>query len=761
MPIPPARRERPTSAMKTMRITPCLNALWLGFALVALLSSLPVWAAANYSLNLAAGSAQYVLVPANPALTPTQLTLEAWVNIPAAGQLTIASRGDGDYGNITDYIFQLGDDGLGSGTLISFFGAGGWDVSSSSIPLNTWTHVAVTYDGTNKQFYINGLLNGTASRPGSLYSTSGSPLYIGRQGSVCNCNFFNGQLAEVRLWSTVRTASQIQTDMNLSFVGPQPGLVAYYHLNAGSGVTAMDSSGNGNTGTLMNGATWVNATPAFLGASARWEAPAAGTDSVVLAVSPASSAWTVTPNASWLHPGAGMASGTGSADVIFSFDANTGATRSATLAIGGQLLTVTQAGATYVATQPPLATLVTGLNQPLSVAVDGTGNVYIADYLHMAVKEWIAASNTVRQLPIPGLFRPVGLAFDGAGNLYFTDEYYGALNEWIMASNTLVTLSGFYYPGHVAVDAAGNAYVVDPQTFQIDEWSAGSQTTSLLLSGFGGPSGVAVDLADNLYIGDTNVVKKWAPTSNTTSLLFDPFDFPLGAASDVAVDGAGNVYIADGAWSEIRQWSPATLDVSVPVNIYGGLSYPLGIAVDANGNIYIADTHNNCVKELARALVDINPRAEARGAGNDSLPPVLPPTQNLAGPFAPTSDQSWLTITGVTNGIVSFAFSANTGFARTANISLLGQTIPVTQQAAILGTAMTLIGAKLLPNGSFQFAFTNTPGASFSVLSSTDVSLPLTSWTRIGAPSENPPGYYQFTDSPGTNSQEFYVIRSP
>jgi sugar lactone lactonase YvrE len=744
-----------------MRLPRLSNILLRGLAPVALLSSLAACAGGNYSLNLASGSAQYVSVAANPALTPAQLTLEAWVNIPVAGQLTIASRGDGDNGSITDYIFQLGDDGQGSGTLISFFGAGGWDASSSGIPLNTWTHVAVTYDGSSKGFYINGVLNRTVSRGQGLYSTPGSPLYIGRQGSVCNCNFFNGQLAEVRLWNSVRTASQIQADMNLSLAGPQAGLVAYYHLNAGSGGTAADSSGNGNTGTLVNGATWVNSTPAFLGTSARWEGPGAGSDSVVLAVAPASAAWSVSPNASWLHAGAGMASGTGSADVIFSFDANTGATRTATLAIGGQLLMVTQAGASYVATQAPLATLVTGLNEPMSVAVDATGNVYIADYLHMAVKEWIAASNTVRSLPIPGQFRPQGLALDGAGNLFITDEYYGALNEWNMASNTVVTLAGFYYPGHVAVDAAGNAYVADPQTFQVDEWSAGSQSTSLLVSGLGGPSTVAVDLAGNVYIGDTNVVKKWAATSQTTTLLFDPFNFPLGQASDAAVDGAGHVYVADGLWSEIREWSPVTLDVAVPVDIYGGLSYPQGVAVDGNGNIYIADTRNNCVKELARGLVDITPKAEGRSAGSDSLPPVLPPTQNLAGPFAPTSDQSWLTITGVSNGIVSFAFSANTGFARTANISLLGQTIPVTQQAAILGTAMTLTGAKVLANGAFQFAFTNTPGASFSVLSSTDVSLPLNSWTRIGAPSENPAGYYQFTDSANGNAQRFYVIRSP
>jgi PKD repeat protein len=200
------------------------------------------------------GSDQYVQVPANPSLTPSQMTLEAWVAIAAGGGGTIASRGDGSTTN-TDYIFQISNDGSSVGTEVSFFGAGYWDSSTSGIPTNTWTHVAVTYDGTNKLFYINGVLSGTSARPGPLHSTPGSPFYLGIQGSVCQCNLFKGLLSEVRLWNTVRTASQIQVDMNYSS-GSHPGLVAYYHLDEGSGSTANDASGNGNTGTLENNPYW-------------------------------------------------------------------------------------------------------------------------------------------------------------------------------------------------------------------------------------------------------------------------------------------------------------------------------------------------------------------------------------------------------------------------------------------------------------------------------------------------------------------------
>jgi hypothetical protein len=113
-------------------------------------------------------------------------------------------------------------------------------------------------------------------------------------------------------------------------------------------------------------------------------------------------------------------------------------------------------------------------------------------------------------------------------------------------------------------------------------------------------------------------------------------------------------------------------------------------------------------------------------AGNDALPVVLPTTVNMLAPFAPSTDQPWLAITGITNGVVSFSFSANSGPPRTGNILLLGQTIPVTQ--TILPTPQIVSRPQLMGNGVLRFAFTNVSNASFTVLSTTDLSLPLTKW---------------------------------
>jgi hypothetical protein len=158
--------------------------------------------------------------------------------------------------------------------------------------------------------------------------------------------------------------------------------------------------------------------------------------------------------------------------------------------------------------------------------------------------------------------------------------------------------------------------------------------------------------------------------------------------------------------------------------------------------------------------VDPTSKLEGLAAGNDELPVVLPATANLLTPFAPTSDQSWLTIAGIANGVVRFGFTANPGPARTAHINLLGQTISITQ--GLIGTPPNLTGVKTLGNGVIQFSFTNNPSASFTVLTATNISLPLAQWTVVGSATNISSNLFQFTSQPTTNSQQrYYTVHSP
>jgi DNA-binding beta-propeller fold protein YncE len=503
----------------------------------------------------------------------------------------------------------------------------------------------------------------------------------------------------------------------------------------------------------------TQAGPVFtLGSTNLYEGPAAGSDSVVLAVAPNIGLWTATSDSPWLH--VTTSSGTGGTNIIFGFDANAGATRTGTMTIAGQALTVMQAGLTYLQAPGPMTTLASsGLRFPCGVAVDSAGNVYIADFYNNSIAKWAVANNTITTVISSGLNHPSGVAVDRAGNVYIADTGNGAIKEWMPAQNSVTTLvsSGLNWPVSVAVDVWTNVYIADAGNNSISRWTATSGTlTELVSSGLSAPSGVATDVAGNAYIADhaNSAIKEWyAANSLVSPLVPSGLNWPVG----VAVDGSANVYIADTFNDAIKEWTRTTHGVTSLVS--SGLNGPRGVAVDGLGNVYIADSYNGAVKELPRAFVDPTPKLEGPLAGSDTLPPVLPATENLLPPFAPTSDQPWLTITSTSNGTVHFSFTDNiSSTSRTAHITLLGQLISV-NQAGI--TPPKLVGLTRLPNGGLQFAFSNSSGASFCVLSTTNLSLPLADWTIAGTPTNIAPGLFTFSTMPTNAPQRFYRLRCP
>src|SRR5581483_2704010 len=120
------------------------------------------------------------------------------------------------------------------------------------------------------------------------------------------------------------------------------------------------------------------------------------------------------------------------------------------------------------------------------------------------------------------------------------------------------------------------------------------------------------------------------------------------------------------------EWKRATGQF---ISLVTNLRQPNSVAVDRLGNVYYGDA--NSAAERTRAFVDPTLRLEGAAAGFDQLPSVLPAAENLAGLFAPTTDQPWLSFTGATNGVIRFAFSTNSGPSRLAHIAVLGQNIPV------------------------------------------------------------------------------------
>ena len=204
----------------------------------------------NNAINFVKASSQYITVPHSTSLNlAANFTIEAWVNYSGINS-TIVDKGN------YDFLFQLNANG--NANKLGFYDRGGavWIYSTDPVPQNTWTHVALTRNGNIITFYINGLASGSGTATG--ISQDALPMNIGRQQpSACQCNFFNGQMDELRIWNTTLTQAQIQARMRSGVPVNSTGLAAYYKFDEDAGTVTADATPNGNNGTLVNAPTRV------------------------------------------------------------------------------------------------------------------------------------------------------------------------------------------------------------------------------------------------------------------------------------------------------------------------------------------------------------------------------------------------------------------------------------------------------------------------------------------------------------------------
>ena len=124
--------------------------------------------------------------------------------------------------------------------------------SKANLSIDTWEHVAWTYQNNLVTVYINGESLGSTYSRGPL--ANGAILYwnlIGKSSIT-----IHGEIDEFRVWSDVRTQTELKDNMFKELNGNENGLMAYYKMTEGSGTTVTDNSSNSNNGTI-SGASWV------------------------------------------------------------------------------------------------------------------------------------------------------------------------------------------------------------------------------------------------------------------------------------------------------------------------------------------------------------------------------------------------------------------------------------------------------------------------------------------------------------------------
>ena len=290
------------------------------------------------------------------------------------------------------------------------------------------------------------------------------------------------------------------------------------------------------------------------------------------------------------------------------------------------------------------------------------------------------------------LYSPGGVAVDSAGNLYIADTQNTRIREVSKGVITTVAGGGNSFdngpatsaalgsPKGVAVDAAGNIYIADQIINRIREVSKGVITTVAgngiggLYGGFSGdggpatsaqlslPTSVAVDSADNVYIADTNNnrIRKVSNGVITTVAGNGTRGFSgdggpatnaeLADPEGVAVDAAGNLYIADSFNNRIRKVTNGVI-TTVAGNGTGGfsgdngpatgaeLTFPESVAIDSAGNLYIADIDNNRIRILTVApppTISKVTNAASYATGAVSPGEIISIFANASNPIGPT-----------------------------------------------------------------------------------------------------------------------------
>jgi fibronectin type 3 domain-containing protein len=206
------------------------------------------------------GDLDHAVVDDRPALDLNSYTIEAWIkhdgNSPDGARLLSKFDGSGFDGGYTLSLLGGGD----TPTVKFTTNRAASDITSESeIPVDQWTHVAVTYDadGSTQRLYINGQLDATNGGSAKPPRESSKNLWIGAEVGGAS-NFFSGQIDNLRIWNTERSQAEIRQSFLGEVVGNESGLVGAWRFDENSG-PAYSITGRRLTATLKNDAALTTA----------------------------------------------------------------------------------------------------------------------------------------------------------------------------------------------------------------------------------------------------------------------------------------------------------------------------------------------------------------------------------------------------------------------------------------------------------------------------------------------------------------------
>ncbi len=339
------------------------------------------------------------------------------------------------------------------------------------------------------------------------------------------------------------------------------------------------------------------------------------------------------------------------------------------------------------------ASTLANINFPRGVAVDGTGNIYITDQGNLRIRKVTASTGIITTVSGNGiqgysgddsvatsakLFNPIGVAVDGAGNIYIADASNHRIRKVTALTGIISTIAGngtgayggddsaatlakLNNPSGITLDGSGNIYIADASNFRIRKITVSTGIISSVagngsaayrgdgsaatMANLNNPTGVALDGSGNIFIADLynqrvrKITKSTGIISTVAGNGINAYGGDSSAATlanlnspnGIAVDSSGNIYIADRSNHRIRKITASTGIISTVAGSeslgfggYGGdgsaatsarLNYPMGVAIDGSGNIYIADVNNQRIRKVTESTGIISTIAGTGTAG--------------------------------------------------------------------------------------------------------------------------------------------------
>lgn len=184
----------------------------------------------------------------------SSLTLEAWIYPRSTVYKRIISNYKGTTfgGQFALDTYNPTNNGRG----LRFFVISATSVSHSvtianTLTLNTWNHVAGTFDNGVMKLYVNGIAVATSTAPFTSIPANTNEVTIGEDPSIVVSEFFDGKMDDIRVWNTARTATEISTNMSNCLVGNEVGLKNYWKFFENSGNKVLDIVTN-SVGTMAS-----------------------------------------------------------------------------------------------------------------------------------------------------------------------------------------------------------------------------------------------------------------------------------------------------------------------------------------------------------------------------------------------------------------------------------------------------------------------------------------------------------------------------